>query len=406
MDDWTDSFDASAEMRKRKGDASMRRYFIVGVALSPPGTMGGNSKIALEMARHLSETNDVHFLVPESKLPTVTDNLPPKQNLHLHVLPAFSKGEFTHPIAAVHHFYRAIGAVFAAEAVTKDDQVFCCSEAHVETLPLVLLKRRFAFTWITSDFLFAPSPWENLARGYRFPFFKWVFAWLMLKVLFFFQLRYADRFVITNDSDRVHFPGHLQKDVFAFYGGVNVEQIPRSPAAKMRDVVFCSRLHPQKGVEGLLDIWSKVVRQDPTRRLTIIGNGAPDYEKLLHRKAARLGIEHSLNWLGYVNNETKYGIYCSARLFVHATVYDNNGMVAAEALCSGLPVVMYDLPALRHVYTTGCRKVPYGDRDAFAAAILSNPPPPTDAEVAALRAQWDWPGRVARFRRFVEGETA
>ena len=390
----------------RKKECRMKRYFIIGVALSPPGTMGGNSKIALEMARHLSETNEVHFLVPEVKLPTVTDNLPPKPNLHLHVLPSFPKGEFMHPVAAVRHFCRAIGAVFAAEAIAKDDQVFCCSEAHVETLPLALLKRRFAFTWITSDFLFAPSPWENLSRGYRFPFFKWVFAWFLLKVLFPVQLRYADRFVITNDSDRVHFPARLQKDVFAFYGGVNVEQIPVAHRTQTRDVVFCSRLHPQKGVEGLLDIWAHVVRQDPARRLTLIGNGTPAYEKLLRRKAARLGMEHAIDWLGYVNNAAKYEIYCSARLFVHATVYDNNGMVAAEALCSGLPVVMYDLPALRGVYTTGCHKVPYGDKDAFAAAILSDPPPPTDAEVASLRAQWDWSGRVARFRRFAEGKTA
>ncbi len=157
-------------------------------------------------------------------------------------------------------------------------------------------------------------------------------------------------------------------------------------------------------MEGLLDIWAKVIKKDPTRRLTIIGNGAPAYEKRLHQKAVRLGLESTIDWLGYVNNEAKYAIYCSGRLFVHATVYDNNGMVAAEALCSGLPVIMYDLPALREVYTVGCTKVPYGDKEGFAQKILAYPAAPSEEEVAALREKWNWEARVERYREFVEGD--
>lgn len=382
----------------------MRRYFIVGVALSVPGTMGGNSKIALEMARHLSKTNEVHFLVPEAKLATVTDNLVLNDRLHVHALPTFNSSEFKRPISAVCHFYRAIKAVFAQEQINAEDAVFCCSDVHSETFPLALLKRKFAFTWLTSEFLFAPSPWENLTKHYRFPFFIWVIVWLQQKVLTAIQLLFADKFVITNDADRAYFPKRLQEKIFAFYGGVNVEQIQTAPIEKTRDVIFCSRLHPQKGVEGLLDIWAKVIKKDPTRRLTIIGNGAPAYEKRLHQKAVRLGLESTIDWLGYVNNEAKYAIYCSGRLFVHATVYDNNGMVAAEALCSGLPVIMYDLPALREVYTVGCTKVPYGDKEGFAQKILAYPAAPSEEEVAALREKWNWEARVERYREFVEGD--
>jgi len=112
-----------------------------------------------------------------------------------------------------------------------------------------------------------------------------------------------------------------------------------------------------------------------------------------------------------VNNEAKYEIYRSARVHVHPTVFDNNGMVAAEALCSGLPVVMYDLPALRHVYTTGCVKIPFGDQKAFAAEVvrlLSDADhyasvAPTAEQIADLRNHWDWPTRVERFAGWLEG---
>ena len=86
-------------------------------------------------------------------------------------------------------------------------------------------------------------------------------------------------------------------------------------------------------------------------------------------------------------------------------------MVAAEALCTGLPVVMQDLPALRDVYTTGCLKVPFGDRNAFAEAVVSlltDPAKyaataPTSDQLAALRAHWKWESRAAKFDRWLDG---
>ncbi len=142
-------------------------------------------------------------------------------------------------------------------------------------------------------------------------------------------------------------------------------------------------------------------------RLTVIGNGAPGYEAYLKTKAERLGIAGTIDWLGYINNEAKYEIYRSAKVMVHPTVFDNNGMVAAEALCSGLPVVMYDLPALREVYTTGCVKVPFGDQARFAAEVsrlLKNPAAaaPDAGHVAELRAHWGWANRVKCFAAFLQ----
>ena len=390
---------------------TVRRFILVGFGLSEPGTMGGNTKIALEIARHFSVSRDVHLIVPENKLETVTRAIGSPLNLQVHAVPQFTDGEMRHPFASARHYTEALCGICEELHVGTDDIVYSCSDFHVDTLPCYWLKKRFAYRWIAVQFLFVPSMMENLLKGYRFPAFKYVLVWLYSVFLFRLARLRANAFVITNDSDRGHFPKDFQDRVFAFYGGVNVEQIPQGNVPKTYDVVFCSRLHPQKGVEGLLDIWALVHKANPAARLTMIGNGAHDYELMLKQKATRLGVSESIDWLGYVNNEAKYEIYRGARVHVHPTVFDNNGMVAAEALCSGLPVVMYDLPALRHVYTTGCVKIPFGDPKAFAAEVvrlLSDAGHyasvvPTAEQIADLRNHWDWPTRVERFARWLEG---
>jgi len=181
-------------------------------------------------------------------------------------------------------------------------------------------------------------------------------------------------FVITNDADRHYFPVSWKNRIFAFYGGVNINQIlsveKEGGGAQKYDLVFCSRLCTQKGILPFLDIWKRVVETLPHARFGIIGNGRADFERRLRAKAEILGISETIEWLGYVNNEDKYRVYRASRLFVHPTIYDNNGMVAAEALCTGLPVVMNNLESLKDVYTTGCAKSDFSNTQATADLII------------------------------------
>ncbi len=386
------------------------RFVIFALGLSEPGTMGGNSKIALELARSLAFSMEVHFILPRYKLPTLTGTLGESSAVKVHALADFLLKDKYHPLKSVRHYLPQVRQLFRELAIGREDVVFGMSDFHIDVLPLYCLSREFQFRWLPSVFLFVPGVVENLRRGYGFPVFKYWIYRVYQRILFALMCRRAFGFVITNDLDRSQFPAKFASRLFAYYGGVNVEQIPNEEIAKTRDVVFCSRLHPQKGIERFLDIWKLVHDKSPNARFTVIGNGEKEYERYLRAKAERLGLAGSIDWLGYVNNAEKYRIYREAKLFVHPTVYDNNGMVAAEALCSGLPVVMYDLPALRQVYTVGCVKVPVGDKAHFAEAIARlladenarTAVAPSPAQVAELRAQWNWPARARRFAAWLE----
>lgn len=381
------------------------RLIIQAIAISPPGTMGGNTKIALEMTRNLGSAYDVHVIVPDHKLATFTDNISDTSGFTLHSILGFSKNDLLHPLARILHYRREVEKMFRVLAVGENDIVYTATDGHTDVVHLWMLHRKFRFKWIGSFFLFVPGLIDNTIHDYGFPRFIYAGLWCYQRILFAMLKSRCSAFVITNMSDARHFPARFRDRLFAFYGGVNVEQIPPPAAAKTRDVVFCSRLCYQKGIWGFLDVWKRVRETCPSARLTVVGNGAQDYEHELKAKAQRLGVADSIGWLGYVNNEAKFKIYSEAKVFVHPTVYDNNGMVAAEALCSGLPVVMYDLPALRDVYTTGCVKVPFGDQMRFAEEVvrlLSDPSAaaPDSTQVEALRDKWNWPNRVVAFVSF------
>jgi len=389
-----------------------RRIIISAVCLSPPGTMGGNTKIALEVARHFSLSMKVVVLVPEEKVQTLTSNIVPLHNIELLVIRKCRSHRLIRWVYEYVYYLKESKRLLERISCSEEDLFFTPSDFHLDVFLGLFLKATFRVQWVASVFLFVPNPLENIVRGYGFPFVKYVIYYVYQRFLVSLIKLRSDRIIITNDLDRTYFSPRWGKRLFAFYGGVNIDQIQKietEPIEQKYDVVFCSRLCTQKGILPFLDIWRRVVQRAPHAKLAIIGNGLPPFEKKLQEKARRLNISHTISWLGYVNNIEKYRIYRSSRLFVHPTVYDNNGMVAAEALCTGLPVIMNDLDNLKTVYNIGCVKSNFSDYEATANTIirlLTDPTlysnvKPTSEKIDELRHKWNWATRCSYFEKFL-----
>ncbi len=387
------------------------RLVLLAIGISDPGTMGGNSRIAIEMARQFAPSREV--LVVTTKPETFRRNDAVGPGITLAAVRPFAGHPWLNHPGLCRHLLREVRSVFEREAVGPSDAVFSISDGLWDVWPGFVLRRRMGYLWAPSLFLFVPSPLANLLGGYGFPRARYVLYWVYQRLAFALMRLRGDRFVLTNAVDRARFPRRLRARIHALYGGVDLGALDAAAAepapGRRYEALFCGRLHPQKGLMGLLHVWREVRRRCSDARLGIIGNGAPGYEQALKRTAERLGIDASIDWLGYVDGLEKYRIYRASAVFVHSTVYDNNGMVAAEALCAGLPVVRYDLPALRRIYERGCRSVPPGDRRAFAAALAEliaddgarRAVAPDASTQAALRARWSWARRARRFERFL-----
>lgn len=102
-------------------------------------------------------------------------------------------------------------------------------------------------------------------------------------------------------------------------------------------LLFLSRVHPKKGVEFLLE--SMKALKNESIEILIAGEGEPSYIEELKTLAGRLGVADRVKFLGGVYGEEKWRLYREADLFVLPTHSENFGIVIAEALASGTPVV-------------------------------------------------------------------
>jgi glycosyltransferase involved in cell wall biosynthesis len=117
---------------------------------------------------------------------------------------------------------------------------------------------------------------------------------------------------------------------------------------KTFDAVFVGRIAKEKGIFDLLKVWRNVVRVRRNARLLLIGTGL-EYD-LVKRRISELGLENRVFLRGRCEDADLYGLLKSSRLFVFPSLFEGWGMAVAEALACGLPVVAYDIPALREIF--------------------------------------------------------
>jgi glycosyltransferase involved in cell wall biosynthesis len=101
-----------------------------------------------------------------------------------------------------------------------------------------------------------------------------------------------------------------------------------------KKIVFLSRIHPKKGIELLLEAWRNIDTKGWT--LEIAGNGEEAYIEILTQIALDLKNVH---FVGPQYGEAKWDFLRSADVMVLPTYSENFGIVVAEALAVGVPVI-------------------------------------------------------------------
>ena len=104
-------------------------------------------------------------------------------------------------------------------------------------------------------------------------------------------------------------------------------------------ILFLSRIHPKKGVELLLEAGAILRDQGLPIQLLIAGPGDDSYVRQLKSLTSRLGLDDHTEFLGMVRGIEKRSLFQLSDVFVLPTYQENFGLVIAEAMACGTPVV-------------------------------------------------------------------
>lgn len=137
-------------------------------------------------------------------------------------------------------------------------------------------------------------------------------------------------------------------------------------ALPQRYALFLSRINWKKGLDRLIQAWKSV----PGLPLVIAGNDEEGYQKHLEALARELGIADSVLFVGPASDAHKWALYAQAQLFVLPSYSENFGIVVAEAMAMGCPVIVTpDVGASELVAQAGAGEITAGDPEQLAATI-------------------------------------
>lgn len=107
-----------------------------------------------------------------------------------------------------------------------------------------------------------------------------------------------------------------------------------------RLAIFIGRIHPKKGCDLLIEAFHRSLARDPDWHLLIVGPDQVGWQANLERLSETLGIKDRITWAGMLRDERKWAALAASEVFVLPSHQENFGIVVAEALACGVPVLI------------------------------------------------------------------
>lgn len=152
-------------------------------------------------------------------------------------------------------------------------------------------------------------------------------------------VRQCDLLIATAEEEKQHLSDlGWNRQIALVQNGIDVRRIEMKSAwNKPQRLLFMSRVHPKKGLEMLFEALSRFNKCPFI--LEIAGSGDAAYVEQLKHMVTSLHLDSAVTFLGPVYGEDKWKLIRSADVVVLPTYSENYGLIVAEALASGTPVL-------------------------------------------------------------------
>ncbi|MDO8551677.1 MAG: glycosyltransferase family 4 protein [bacterium] len=361
---------------------------------------GGGDQFLMELARRCPVNLNLIIILPKIGFDHYQKAGIKKDNIHYLVLPSSPFDNNTNPILIfIAYLIRGIQTYLLLNKIPSFDAIHTATDIISDTLPVYLyyLGRRRIF-WTARFFHFIEAPLKrkgNLLVN--------AFSYLLQQLSLNFIKR-ADLIMIDNPNLLSIFlkKGFKNSQLEIHPGGVDIKTISNVRPNKCKsEAVFIGRLQPHKGVFDAIEIWNRVTSKLPNAKLVMIGHGTKEMMEKLKSEIKKAHLEKNILFTGYIYNREEIYSYCrSSKLLLFLDHEAGFGLVNAEAMAAGIPVVAYDLPIFGSTYKKGYLISPKENVDLVAKNVLEVLTMPPKQSVLSLRAKrealrFDW-SRVSR----------
>ena len=163
-------------------------------------------------------------------------------------------------------------------------------------------------------------------------------------VVFRWFLKFANVIIAVNLEDKKVLDKIFKKVVY-IPNGVDLSIYGKTKQKVENKIGFIGRVHKQKGIVYLLDAFEKIKAKHPGLMLEIIGK-VDEYGLELKKKYN----DNRIIWRGFMENRSEIAkTLKSSYLIALPSLWEGLPLVLFEALASGRPVIVSDIPAYRSV---------------------------------------------------------
>lgn len=212
---------------------------------------------------------------------------------------------------------------------------------HEPLMPLVSLFANHAGPPVVATFHAAPGTTGRLGYKLAGPLFGWAMG---------------NTVAITAVSETAAAVLPASAVVEIIPNGLDVSSMSVAAPRQEHRVAFLGRDEPRKGLDVLLEAWSRIHADYPDAELVVMG--------------AQRGTGE-VTWMGRVDDDTKAEVLASSAVYVAPQLGGESfGIVLLEAMAAGSAVVASDLEPFRSVADGAARFFPVGDSAVLAGAVI------------------------------------
>ena len=180
----------------------------------------------------------------------------------------------------------------------------------------------------------------------------------------------------TNSKIRVIPPG---VDLEVFKPGDRSAARNKLGLTNAKMVLYAGRLEPLKGIDIAIEALAKLDTHEIVNLIVVGGDStSEDFVVELKRLAGSLGISERVKFIGSISQPELADYYRAADVLIFPSYYESFGLVALEAMVSGIPVVASRVGGLTDLVKNGETGylVPFRCAESFTEkleVILANP---------------------------------